>query len=435
MANKNGENNYLSKHRKSLFQMNTYTDNEHLNNIAKGRRRSNDNKAILHSMLHMNNQSEFAEDESMRSGTKSKKSLDPTRTHSNNVLSVPGNYTPSPEKGLGIINNNKPKANRRVNSSQNMLEQSTERANNHKSIEDPTVSMATSKEMSSKVLASKYVRTNTDQTDPLNSEKQIPKIVFTATEDSKNYIGKSQDKFRPFGRPGNVNQQPSEDGLGIIPEESTIINTPNFVLSQARGKLILSKTGSDMAFNKAVRDHANMSPNKHLMKSQEDMSPLKPALLQSKAKSTREEIFEQLAKSGLPELSEEAHSESLSRQSKSSVGSHKQSARQMLQRVINKKLGKSGVQPIEIAKKLKLFPEKSMSTLSANSDIQVNPEQILEKLKGTHVEERKMSQKQLFGKFMDRAVKHHESMTPSSQDQLRWLGQSSQKTIPNRDKF
>ena len=66
-----------------------------------------------------------------------------------------------------------------------------------------------------------------------NSEEPIPKIVFL--NDKKIMDNNPDNQVEDLrGRyPNGMNQEVPIDELGVIPEESTIINTPNYVLGQS----------------------------------------------------------------------------------------------------------------------------------------------------------------------------------------------------------
>lgn len=293
-------------------------------------------------------------------------------------------------------------------------ENSAERPLRDRSLEDGanfSASFPSSKDVSTKRLHLNLEKVVTDKKEGKSPDiKPLPKIVFTKSYDTNDSPTKNKDSVREFRRPVNLNQQQSEDGLGVIQEESTIINTPNFVINQGRGKLALSKASSDTGFNRAVRDKQIMSPTK-LTKTIEQLKQQKLEPVKYKSNSNHEGEVEnlvteenllQVAKGGLKNVSS-----SLSRASDSSVGSHKQSARQKLKGVITQKFESKPIKPLKIITKPGLLNEKSMSSISGDSTHRVNPEQIYDKFQNAVTEQRRPSQNKLLDQFISRMHTQH----------------------------
>jgi hypothetical protein len=108
--------------------------------------------------------------------------------------------------------------------------------------DNPSVSLTTSNiEMSSKIIQSKFIRINTDQTSEHYSSSNIPRIIFTNSDNQDiNIMPDNQSRIDHL-----VDQQQSEGGLGVIPEESTFINTPIAMLSKSDSKPPLYKPVSN----------------------------------------------------------------------------------------------------------------------------------------------------------------------------------------------
>ena len=117
----------------------------------------------------------------------------------------------------------------------------------------------------------------------------------------------------------------SDEELGVIPEESTIVNTPNFLLSGEKGKMPLFKAGSDISLTKASR----LKKVNDLI-SQKDYSPQKSTsngksqgLMKSNAliQKTHSNVDGALRQLVTPKISEESYdSDEPDRDAKDHIG-------------------------------------------------------------------------------------------------------------------
>jgi hypothetical protein len=119
-------------------------------------------------------------------------------------------------------------------------------------------------EISTKRLLNKFVKNNTGRPGEnkiSEQKKHLLKLEFKKTNSESPNQSPTKSHSKRVIRHITSNRQ-SEDGLGIIAEESTIVNTPNFVLNQTKGKLQLYKSGSDFAFHKMAKSKLESSPQK-----------------------------------------------------------------------------------------------------------------------------------------------------------------------------